>query len=282
MFLCSYCLAFFAVSCATGSYQTSREYHPCYVSDTQRLKKRYWLYGFETSSGVSIVKPKFTSAAYYNAVGIALGCESIKQENDTCAYIDETGRYLLSGFTREEGGGFSEGLAKFKKGGKFGYIDKTLKFVIPPQFESAMAFLEGLAAVQLGGKWGYIDKTGRIVIPPQFMEAYGFSEGLAGVQLADDWARGWGFIDKTGKVVFDAQFKQVKDFRDGLAAVNVVDVYFTDKEKKHWSAIPRGWRLIDKTGKIIVKRSSKDIQTYPWSHQKMNIIKQGVECTTMR
>ncbi len=47
--------------------------------------------------------------------------------------------------------------------GKYGYIDKTGKYVINPQFDYAGSFSEGLAVVEIGGKWGYIDKTGKFI-----------------------------------------------------------------------------------------------------------------------
>ena len=48
------------------------------------------------------------------------------------------------------------------------------------------------------GKWGYIDKTGKVVIPCQWENARTFSEGFALVR--DDNGKWWK-IDKTGKVV---------------------------------------------------------------------------------
>jgi WG repeat protein len=44
---------------------------------------------------------------------------------------------------------------------------------------SESGFHDGLALVNANGKKGYIDKTGKIVIGPQFTYAYPFSEGLA-------------------------------------------------------------------------------------------------------
>jgi hypothetical protein len=38
-------------------------------------------------------------------------------------------------------------------------------------------FYEGLAVVRIGGKWGYIDRTGKYVINPQFDSAFPFFEG---------------------------------------------------------------------------------------------------------
>ena len=62
---------------------------------------------------------------------------------------------------------YSEGLAiVVDANGKFGYIDKTGKFVIHGQWKVAYDFHEGLAAVaDFNDKWGYIDKTGQVVIP---------------------------------------------------------------------------------------------------------------------
>jgi hypothetical protein len=85
-------------------------------------------------------------------------------------------------------------------GGKYGYIDKTGKLAIAPQFYEADDFSEGLAAVEIDDSWGYIDKTGKVVITPQFDDAFGFSGGLAWVSISGKGKRG--YIDKTGKFVW--------------------------------------------------------------------------------
>ena len=70
-------------------------------------------------------------------------------------------------------------------------------------------FDEGLANVELDGKYGFIDKSCKEVIPCKYdtvryrlRESGYFSEGLAEVKL-DDFH--WAWIDKKGKevVVFD-------------------------------------------------------------------------------
>jgi hypothetical protein len=61
-------------------------------------------------------------------------------------------------------GDFSEGLATFRIGNKWGFVNKRGEIVVDPQFESAVSFSGGLAIVELGGgKWGYIDKKGKFV-----------------------------------------------------------------------------------------------------------------------
>jgi hypothetical protein len=93
------------------------------------------------------------------------------------------------------------GLFRVQIGSKYGFIDKTGKIVIKPQFDDALlGFFEGLAEVQIGGKWGYIDKSGNIVIKPQFDGTSGFQEGLAKVFIGGKEA---GYIDKTGRYVWE-------------------------------------------------------------------------------
>lgn len=79
---------------------------------------------------------------------------------------------------------------------------------------------EGLAGVRdADGKWGFIDKTGKLVIPCQWKKALFFSEGLVGVQ--DDNEK-WGFIDKTGKVVLPFVWSNVQWFKNGRVRVQTV------------------------------------------------------------
>ena len=103
--------------------------------------------------------------------------------------------------------GFKEG---FKKDGVV---------VIPAKYDDAKDFSEGLARVKLNGKWGYIDKAGNEVIPFQYFCAKDFSEGLAAVEpnFVMNWE--WGYIDKTGKTVIPFNYGCAYDFRNGKARV---------------------------------------------------------------
>ena len=112
---------------------------------------------------------------------------------------------------------FTEGMARVRTGGKWGYIDKYGKEVVPCKYEYADAFSEGLAAVQSNGNWGYIDKSGNIIIPCQFDSVEAFSEDLAKVKLNGKW----GYIDKGGTLVIPCQFDSANDFSGGLAKVRV-------------------------------------------------------------
>ncbi|MGB7760486.1 MAG: WG repeat-containing protein [Bryobacteraceae bacterium] len=137
----------------------------------------------------------------------------------------------------------------FPQGGKFGYIDKTGKVVITPQFFIAQDFAEGLAAVRVeesaDSKYGYIDRTGQMVIAPHFHQAGPFSEGLAAVETS---ARivgnqvvdiAWGFIDKAGALKIPDSYDFAGNFSEGLARVEVklgVSIGYVDHDGK--MAIP--------------------------------------------
>jgi hypothetical protein len=127
---------------------------------------------------------------------------------------------------------FSDGLATVSVGKKLGYIDKTGKIVLEPQFDGAVlhlvgrGFSEGLVAVELGGstkfagplgKFGFMDKSGSIVIKPRFNSASNFSDGLANVSVGGKY----GFIDKAGKFIIAPRFSDAYSFREGLARVRI-------------------------------------------------------------
>lgn len=83
-------------------------------------------------------------------------------------------------------------------GDRWGFIDKSGKLVINPQFERAGVFESGLAPARLG-RWGYVNMSGKMQINPQFDEAAPFSEGLAAVALS----RRFGNIGAGGKYVWN-------------------------------------------------------------------------------
>ena len=61
--------------------------------------------------------------------------------------------------------GFTEGLACVIQNGKYGFINKENKTVIPFQYDGADNFLDSIAIVKQNDKYGAIDKTGKIIIP---------------------------------------------------------------------------------------------------------------------
>ena len=143
------------------------------------------------------------------------------ETDDAIGFINREGKFVITGdyktIVLEEGmecgesplcPTFSEGLAWVcNKDGKFGYIDKTGKVVVPFRYEPWVEddmFLQGPCYDFHGGlarvwdkntqKYGYIDRTGKEVFPCQFDEAEDISEGIAVVGIDANY----GFIDAKG------------------------------------------------------------------------------------
>jgi WG containing repeat len=77
-----------------------------------------------------------------------------------------------------------------------------------------------LYPVRLNGQFGYMNRTGKIAVTPQFQRAWDFHNGMARVDSATD---GHGIIDAVGKVTFLRQFSWIGDFSEGLAQVVAAD-----------------------------------------------------------
>lgn len=130
---------------------------------------------------------------------------------------------------------FSEGLvvAYDTKTQKYGFINKTGKFVIEPKFENAANFSEELARVSIKEDFreylGFINPQGEYVIKPYFdidsdflRGTTDFSEGLASLldaPLMMNKAQTFIYIDKTGEIVLRPNFFRAESFSEGLAVV---------------------------------------------------------------
>jgi WG containing repeat len=160
------------------------------------------------------------------------------------------------------GRGFSEGLAAVNvsmgTADKWGYIDKSGKFVIQPQFAIAGPFSEGRAMVGIREadwsdkyKWGFIDTQGQWIAKPQYQSVNEFSEGLASVLLNNKV----GFIDLQGEIAIKPQFDPdgtggcasngragASNFSEGLAAVQL--------KGSVWG---KEWGFIDRHGNWVIQ-----------------------------
>ncbi len=134
----------------------------------------------------------------------------------------------------------NSGLYPIKLDGKYGFMDRSGKTVITPQFDETGGFSEGLAWVRIGTKVGYISTKGVVVITPQFDDARPFRYGRAAVKLCcGRWGKQEagnrvGFIDTAGKYVGGLDFRGVGDFSGDLADVSTADgaTAFVDRSGK--------------------------------------------------
>jgi len=174
-------------------------------------------------------------------------------------YIDKTGSFVIPPRFDKFCDNYSEGLADVMVDDKFGFIDRNGDFVIPPQYEWVLPFAHGIAAVSIEGKCGYIDKSGTIVIPPIFEEVDEFSDGLAYAKTATQA----GYIDPIGAwaLIPSADYEGYP-FCDGLARVYICE---EDELNEHgYMDVPgcMGGGYIDKTGAIAIPPQFREVDDF--------------------
>ena len=158
-----------------------------------------------------------------------------------------------------------------KRGGKWGYIDKTGKLIVPAVYDEACTFKTNVAPVTLNGKKGYMDKSGRIVIAPVYDDASAFNGNYAGIKSGEKWGvinkdgqivipaiydgpyiayigedriqaslnGKWGLIDTLGRMIVAPQYDFVYSFSEGLCKVKKGDRnFFIDRDGKTVLSIP--------------------------------------------
>lgn len=162
-------------------------------------------WGFIDIKGNMVIKPQFEEVSDFSEQGYAIGLF----DDDHMVFFDKTGKTI----------NIAEYLTNL-------YFDSN--------FSEDMVLIvdeyDGLALVELNGKYGFIDKTGKFVIEPQFRDASQFFEGLAIIETIDFKQ---GVIDKSGKIVFGPVDAGINPFKDGLAIVfEKDDVYYIDKTGK--------------------------------------------------
>ncbi|MGL5509860.1 MAG: WG repeat-containing protein, partial [Microcoleaceae cyanobacterium] len=120
-------------------------------------------WGFIDNTGRLVIPAVYEKFAHFSE-----GLAGVKKTGEKYGFIDRQGKIVVEP-QFDEVRNFSEGLAAVKKDGAWGFIDKSGNMVIDPEFRIGAGrgfFVSGLAAVQRedGSKYGYIDKTGKFVI----------------------------------------------------------------------------------------------------------------------
>lgn len=180
-------------------------------------------WGFINTAGKVVIPFELS---YAN--GFHEGAASVRDKKGLWFLIDKTGKQL--GDKYDDVDSVSDGMAKFKSGTKYGYLNYLGNQVLQAQYIEARDFAEGLAAVKVGDKFGFIDKSGKEKISPQFLDSLKFSDGLCPVQTSE---KKWGFIDQNGKLVIQATFDEALPFSGGRALVQVAEsIAFIDKTGK--------------------------------------------------
>ena len=153
---------------------------------------------------------------------------------------------------------FSENLGAVKLRGKYGFIDKSGKIVIPIIYSYVEPFYKGTAIVGLDNKMRIIDKTGKTIKDLEYASVGWAREDFANVKLNGKFGR----IERTtGKEIFPTVYESIVRFNKDLTA---------------WAKLDGKWGIIDKSGKAVVpfKYNERD---YLWNSDELYKCKAGTK-----
>ena len=221
--------------------------------------------GFINENKKLVVEPKYTSVGRFSE-GLAFA----RVEPGLYECINTKGKVVFrieaDQFMRD----YKEGLAAFKKDGKWGFIDRKGNIVIEPQYLYVPSFSEGLVGV---GSFVfdsfYINKKNEDVFGERFYSCGAFSEGYAvvgkwpgGRDTGDAKDTRYGIINHNGEVVVPIKYRVVRDVSDGLYGIGVFPESMPpDGEIEEWMS----WVFIDiETGEVQFEWPNVGIR-YPYN-----------------
>ncbi|MCL1807952.1 MAG: WG repeat-containing protein [Oscillospiraceae bacterium] len=181
-------------------------------------------YGAIDTTG-KVVVPLVYDYMYGFSEGLAAVYNYDDNWNTKYGYVDTTGKIVIP-MEYDDADSFYDGMARVRKGdwstGKYGVIGKDGKAIIPLEYEMiGWGLYDDLIAAKKDGKWGYINKANKLVIPHMFSYAYSFYNGMAEVSKGS-WEAGgekWGIIDTTGRNILPFDYNYAYTMGNGLISV---------------------------------------------------------------
>ncbi|BDC50679.1 hypothetical protein F183_A29950 [Bryobacterales bacterium F-183] len=174
------------------------------------------LWGYIGRDDAFAITPRFTDAGDFgDGRAVVNGKTTVIREDGSVV-----GRY-------EEVLPYSDGLAAYREGNRWGFLDREGKAAIRARFDAVLPFSSGFARVwsESQKRWGVIGRLGHLTADYVFSAIGPFDGGLAGAKVAESGL--CGFTDGGSKLKISAVDWCFEDevpegygvFRDGFAAV---------------------------------------------------------------
>lgn len=113
-------------------------------------------------------------------------------------------------------GHFHEGIAPALSEGKWGFVDRSGKWVVKPGFDEVQTGSGGRFGVRVGGVWGFLNTAGKVAVEPVYEAVKPFSSGMAAVRKNGKW----GYIDPAGTMVEEPIYTFAGEVSNGFRFVN--------------------------------------------------------------
>ncbi|MGE5703597.1 MAG: WG repeat-containing protein, partial [Clostridia bacterium] len=190
--------------------------------------------GLINRQGQYVVAPKYDSISRFSE-----GRASVTDDKGTWV-MDEQGK-ILTAEPYDFIAMYQNGRATFsvtKEGmGRYGYLDRDGKVVIPARYENGTDFHNDKAVVKVKeGEYALIGKNGERLQTYRYPFVGPLGDGLLAFQQQENGP--YGYIDEKGSVVIKPTFSEAQPFQAGRAVVNAAKE-ITD---------PNQYGLIDKQG----------------------------------
>lgn len=125
---------------------------------------------------------------------------------------------VITNYSFAQTDSMSVDVAAVQKDGKWGYIDKSGREVVPCKYDYIGNFVDGVASVKLNRKSGFVDIFGKEIIPCKYdfidrfydVDVFDSSVGkhvaiIAKVRVG----KRWGYIDKRGKEIIAIKYDYI-------------------------------------------------------------------------
>ena len=142
----------------------------------------------------------------------------------------------------------------FKKGSKFGFMNREGQTVLPAVYDEVGFFREGLSIVAFEGKFGVINKLGEVLIPFTYDGIGDFVMGRALVEKNNKT----GMIHRNGREILECKYEDVGMPAEGLIFVSIEGKYAYYDEAGRERIAPRFDEAFDfNEGKALVEMEGK-------------------------
>jgi hypothetical protein len=130
-------------------------------------------WGYIDTRGRVVIDFRFDHASQFNE---GLGLVKV---GGVLGFIDKTGVVVIEPKFGDESQPFFEGLAMVQAAtGQCGYIDQHGCYAIEPVYDWARPFTEGIARVRVAGKYGYITEDRQYLVEPHTTSPSRIQKGM--------------------------------------------------------------------------------------------------------
>ncbi|MCQ2135650.1 MAG: WG repeat-containing protein [Bacteroidales bacterium] len=166
-------------------------------------KKQLW--GIQTLSGKTLVKPVFSSVTEFDKYGLARVCY-----NGKYGIIDQNCQWVLPPFFDAISKFEDTGVCRVCQRGKFGLINQSGRAVLKIDFDEIGPFVNGVAKVRKGADVGLISSKCELVLEPGYDDIQYFDKDR--FILVKDGKKG--LCDSNGEIIVSLDWDSIEYGRD--------------------------------------------------------------------